>query len=318
MRIHPDASGAGPEPQDTALNIARQAKDPASRLRNGVLTSWTMGITLDFPSFHQQPAGEGQTGLQDPLSTISRQASNINASPPHIESSASPSRPLSQQLAKAELLRRELEVLMGRGTIMQRAEQDDRNTNRRDNAQLFNEQASTTPRKSMVVASQVQASQVRTKTQPSPSVSMALTEIPKHKVIEDDCEQLASIQTLQEFCCASCNDTLQAPPNRRIPKFLSCLHVLCQPCLKTFERLKGEQGTLNCPICHSATKFPPVRVRTCKRLCVPKQTSLCHFTLGLTNSHSHACAGRCGFPADRFSHCEATTRGGRFAACRWR
>ena len=51
MRIHPDASGAGPEPQDTALNIARQAKDPASRLRNGVLTCWTMGITLDFPSF---------------------------------------------------------------------------------------------------------------------------------------------------------------------------------------------------------------------------------------------------------------------------
>ena len=145
--------------------------------------------------------------------------------------------------------------------------------NWRDNAQLMNGQSSTTPEKSMVgmlgkawLGSQVQASRVRTKTQPSPSLSMPLTERAKHRVREDDCEQRVRIQTLQEFCCASCNNALQAPPGRRIPKFLSCVHVFCQPCLQTFERLKGEQGTLHCPLCHSVTMLPPVRVRNCKRL----------------------------------------------------
>jgi len=263
MRIHPDTSGAGLEPQDIASDIARQAKDPVSRLRNGILTSWTMGITLHFPSFPQQLAGERQTGLQISLSNVSRQASNIDANP-HIVSSSLPSQPLSRQLAKVELLSRDLEILMGRDTP--HAEQNHSSTNRRDNALLVDKQAPTTPRKSMIVASQVQASRVRTKIQPLPSLSMPLTESAKHRVREDDCEQRVRIQTLQEFCCASCNNALQAPPGRRIPKFLSCVHVFCQPCLQTFERLKGEQGTLHCPLCHSVTMLPPVRVRNCKRL----------------------------------------------------
>ena len=149
---------------------------------------------------------------------------------------------------------------MGRGTRMTSAGQDDGGTNWRDNAQLMNGQSSTTPRKSMVMASQVQASRVRTKTQPYPSLSMPLTETVNYRMTEDESEELARIQTAREFCCASCNNVLQAPPGRRIPKSLNCLHVLCQSCLEIFERLKGRQGTLDCPLCHSNTEIPQVTI----------------------------------------------------------
>jgi hypothetical protein len=55
IQIHPDPSGSGPIPSDAAMDLERQAMNPSSLLRRGVLTCYTEAIVI-VPSHSQQPA----------------------------------------------------------------------------------------------------------------------------------------------------------------------------------------------------------------------------------------------------------------------
>ena len=53
MQIHRDPIGRGRQPRDVAMDLEAQAKDPGSRLRNGILTCYTEAIA--FPSLRPEP-----------------------------------------------------------------------------------------------------------------------------------------------------------------------------------------------------------------------------------------------------------------------